>query len=170
MGDYAEKLTRNCEVLNIAPPIDMVAGAVSCTPFSMRLWDHATIIATTGAIVAGTCAITLTQDTDVTAAGDVIALAFTEVLTNEANVASSVLLPVVVASTDLLAVANAVYVIEVDADSMSDAVGAVTGNRFDVITVELSAPANNDLVGVTVILSQGRYTGAPASMKDAYID
>ncbi len=170
MGDYAEKLTRNCMVLSILPPIDMTAGAVTCPSFSMKGWDHATIIATTGAIVAGTCAITLTQDTDVTAAGDVIALAFTEVLTNEAASASSVLLPVAVASTDNLAVAGSVYVIEVDADSLSDAAGAVSGNSFDVVTVELSAPGNNDLASVVVVLSQGRYTGAPATMKDAYID
>ncbi len=170
MGDWSEKLTRNCTILNISPPIDMNAGAVSCTPFSMKDWDHAAIIATTGAIVAGTCAITLTQDTSVTPLGDVIALAFTEVLTNEATPASSVLLPVVVASTDNLAVANSVYAIEVDADDLSDAVGAVTGNRFDTITVELSAPGNNDLANVTVVLTKGRYTGAPALMKNAYID
>ncbi len=170
MGDWSEQLSRNAAVVLVVPPIDMVAGAVSGVPVSLKGWDHCTVIAHTGAVVAGTCAITLTQDTTVTAAGDVIALAFTSVYTNEAAPGSNTLLPVTVASTDNLAVAASTYVIEIDADDLSDAVGAATGNRFDVIRCELSAPGNNDLVSVEFILTKGRYTGPPATIKDATID
>ncbi len=171
MGDYAEQLVKNCMVVQAIVPVDMVAGALNSVGISLKHWDHMTIVAQTGAIAGGTCAITLAQDTSVAwTSGDTIALGFTTVYTNEAAVASSVLLPVTVVSTDNLAVANAMYVIEVDADSLSQAMGAVSGLPFDCVRIQLSAPAANDLVAVACILSKGRYTGAPASMKDVFLD
>lgn len=171
MGDYAEKMTRNCAIVQAIVPVDMVAGALNSVGMSMKHWDHCTIIAQTGAIAVGDVTITLAQDTSVAwTSTDAIPLPFTEVLTNEAAPASSTLLPVAVVSTDLLAVANSIYVIEVDADSLSDAAGAVTGNSFDCIRVQLGVSAGADLCSVVCVFSQGRYTGAPATIKDVYLD
>lgn len=171
MGDYAEQLVKNCMVIRAIAPVDMNAGALNSVGISLKGWDHITIIAQTGLIPGGTCAITLTQDVSVAwTSTDAIALGFTTVYTNEAAPGSSVLLPVTVVNTDNLAVPDAIYVIEVDADSLSQAMGVATGLPFDCVRIELSGPGTNDLVSVLCILSKGRYTGAPASMKDVFLD
>lgn len=170
MGDYAEQLTRNGMICNVVPPIDLTIGAQSGRPVSLKGWDHLTVIAHCGAIVAGTSALTLTQDVAIAPTADVLALGFTAVYTNEAAPTVSTLLPVVVVNTEAMATTNAVYVIEVDADSLTDVLGATTGLRYDCVRCELSGPGNNDLIQVTFVLTKGRYAGPPADMKDVYLD
>jgi len=161
-----EQLVKNCAIKQAFPPIDTTGAGQTGTPISMKGWDHCTIILSTGAWAAGTSAVTLTQDTSVTPTGDVKALAFTHYFTNVAAVGSNTMVDTTCASTfNIVATANADYVIEIDADTLD------ADNDFDCLRVLTATPgANADLLSGVYILSKGRYVGASASIKDATID
>ena len=169
MGDYAEELSKNAAIVQAIGPIDITAGA-NGTPICMKHWDHCTVSIQTGVWTGGNCAISLTQDSSVTPTGDVIALPFTSYKTNDAAPGSNTLVDTVCASTFNVDTAASTYVIEVDADSLSDALGAATGNPFDCLRVVAGNPQQADFISIEYILTQGRYTGATATIKDATID
>lgn len=169
MGDYAEQLCKNAAIVQAIAPANLTAGA-NGTPISLKHWDHCTIIIQTGVWAGGNQAVTVTQDVGVVPTADVIALGFTHYFTNDAAVGSNTLVDTVCASTFNLDTANATYVIEIDADSLSDAMGAATGLPYDCIRVVLAAVGQNDFGSVEYILTKGRYVGATATIKDATID
>lgn len=165
MGDYAEQLVKNAAVVWSIAPANYTGAAATGVAISMKHWDHATVIFTTGAWAGGTAAVTLTQDTSVTPTASVKALAFTHYYTNDAATGSNTLVDTTCASTFNLDTANAMYVIEIDADSLDAA------NNFDTFIVQVASPgANNDYYSACVILTKGRYVGASGTIKDATID
>ena len=171
MGDYAEQMVKNAAIVQLLQPVSL-NGLTNGTPISLKGWDHCTIVINTGAIAVGTAAVTLTQDTSVTATGSVKALAFTTYYTNSGvdagtlgAVGVSTLFPVVQATTALtLDTANATYVIEVDADTLDVTLG------FDTLRPIWSNPGGADLAQVTAILTKGRFVGAAQTIKDVTID
>jgi len=112
-----------------------------------------TIIIHTGAWAGGTAAVTLSQALNV-AGGTPLALNMDWMWTG--TVASGLLTQTAVAAdTFNLAVANTLYVIEVDASDLTVATG------YDCVSVLVATPgANIDLYSIDYILHEPRYSQA----------
>lgn len=165
MMDF-KKLAMNFRFVNLVEFKNWTGAASTGDSFSMMGYQHATIIIVTGAWAAGTAAVTLTQDTSVTATGSVKALAFTEMWTGCVLATDAVLTrTAVAANTFNLAAANTMYVIEVDAETLD----RNTATKFDCVTLNVATPgANADIYGAIALLGQQRYvnSGAPNPLTD----
>ncbi len=142
-------------------------GAASTSDIvSLKNYNHLTILIQTGAWAGGTAAVTLSQCTDVAAAG-AKALAFDVMFTNATAVTSDALVKTTVTSnTFALDTANALYIIEVDATTLDLA------NNFDCVRLDVASPSSNaDIYGAVFILGNvARYGGNYATNPSAIID
>ena len=155
-------LSRNQEVFVAAPA--NYTGAVGTTEYvSLKDYRRATIKIQTGAWAAGTAAVTLNEATAVAATG-AQALEFEYMYTNAAAVTAPTLVKTAVTSdTFNLSVANALYLIEIDASELSAG--------FDCLSVAIASPgANADFYSVSITLSDPRYVDAPARLPVGTVD
>jgi len=136
-----------------APPQSYINAAMTAKYVSMKYYGHVTFLIQTGAWAAGTPAVSINETTDVTnSLADAQALAFTSYWTDAA--ATGTLVETACVSTFNIAnQANVLYVIEVDARSLSAG--------FDCLTLVIATPgANADFYSVLYQLSMPRYIQA----------
>ena len=169
MAGYAEHLSSNAALVAAIPPAQYgwAAGATGVA-ISVKDWDHITVIIETGAGAFGAIpnpeAVTLTQDVSVTPTAAVKALPFTKYFTNEANVANPALVEIACTSGFALLAANAIYAIEVDADTLD------ADNRFTSMRLQISDAQKFEMYGAKYILTKGRFVGPVGDMHNARID
>lgn len=143
-------IAEQAHIVNALPPID-VTGGKTADVFSMANYKHATIIVAIGVSAAAFTKI-LVNEVDNFAGDNPVAIPYA--LYAEETVAGDTL-----AAKEAVAAAGKTpsandtifYVIEVDADELSD------GKGF--IEVELTNGANSVIASVLVILSGARYGG-----------
>lgn len=152
MPDNALFVERN-KIIGAAPPQNYTGTAMTAFYVSMKHYGRMTIVIQTGAWAAGTAAVSLLQATSVAAAG-AKALNLDWMWTG--TTASGLLTQTaVVADTFNLAVANSLYVIEIDASDLD------ASNDFDCVTLVVATPgANADFYNVTYILHEPRFAQA----------
>jgi len=155
---------QNTQRVLIAPPNNYTGATCPNVELSMKLYDKAQIVIMTGPWAAGTAAVTLEQGTDI-AFGTNKALGFTLMWTNSALVASPQLVATAVAANtfDVANVANATYIIEVDADSLDQ------DNGYDCIRLAIASPgAHADYYVAYADLYTARYAAGvmPSSVID----
>jgi hypothetical protein len=148
------RLATKAVIAQTVPPANYTGAASTDVYVSTRNGPHVTFIIQTGAWAGGTAAVTLLQATTV-GAGSAKALAFDTMYTNATDTTTSLLVSTaVVSNTFNLSVANATYVVEVDASSLDAA------NNFDCVTLHVATPgSNNDYYGVVAVLAPDRYIG-----------
>lgn len=149
------------EVANV--PKDITGAAQVGDYVSLKDYSHLTIVILQGAWAGGTPAVTLTQATDVAAAGEK-ALSFTKRWTKVGLTGTTFVETAVASDTfNLPATANTINVLEVEASSLD-----VT-NGFDCVALQIATPgANADLLAALYILSGARYP--QAIIPDAKVD
>lgn len=155
------QLIETCKIIGAADPKNFTGATFAGKYISLKNYNHVTVVIHTGAWAAGTAAVTLAQATDVAATGTK-ALAFSYQWTGTA--ASALLTKTAVtANTFDLAVANTMYVIEVDAETLD------IGSGFDCFSVLVASPgANADFYNIDYILSEPRF--AQAALPSAILD
>lgn len=157
------RLVHNAAIEVAAVPIDTTGAAVTGDYFSLKNFNHLTLIISQGAWAGGTPAVTLKQATDVAGTSEK-ALSFTKRWTKVALTGTTFTETTVSSDTfNLPATANTINVLEIDA-SMLD-----VDNGFDCVRLNIASPgANADLICVVAILSQPRY---PQNLvQDAKVD
>jgi len=155
---------QNSQRVLIAPPANYTGAVCPSVELSMKLYDKVQFVIMTGAWAAGTAAVTLEQGTDI-AFGTNKALGFTLMWTNNAAVASPQLVATAVVGNtfNVANVANATYIIEVDADTLDQDGG------FDCVRLAIASPgANADFYCAYADLYTARYAAAvmPSSVID----
>lgn len=144
-------IAEELHVINILPP-QSIAGAVTSDVFSLKNYQHATIIVTAGSTNADGGNITIeecddfgpTNDTAIdfyyyaeeTAAGDTLG----------ARTKAAAATGIDVSGND-----NITYVIEIDASELSDG--------YPCLYLKWSAPGGATLVSAVAVLSGARYAG-----------
>lgn len=153
------RLVEQAKLIWAGEPKNYTGAAMTAKYVSLKGYNHITIMIQTGAWAAGTAAVTVNEATSI-AAGGVQALTFTSYWHDETL--SGTLVKATVASTFNLDTALKLYVIEIDAASLSAG--------YDCLTLAVASPgANNDFYGVTYILSEPRYaqaTPVPSAVLD----
>lgn len=150
----SSKFIENNKIINALPPVSHASGFNGSSDIiSMKNYQHATIIITTGASSTSDSVLTVNAATDV-AGGTNAAIAFQyrkNILTADAF---SALANATVSGVAMTASkANSVYVIELDAAELLAA-----GQAYDCFYLTATADTSNaQLVAVTVILSQPKY-------------
>jgi len=147
-------LAEQGHVVNILPPVD-VSGGKKSQAFSMKNWQHASIIFPVGVSAAAVTSVTVKAGTAAAAVGaDVangVAIAYRlyrqetasgDVLSVGENLASTGL-------TDMSANDGIFYVIELDASELPD------GKPY--VQVVIANGANSVIAGLIAVLSGGRY-------------
>ena len=155
---------QNTQRVLIAPPANYTGAVCPSVELSMKLYDKVQFVIMTGAWAAGTAAVTLEQGTNI-AFGASKALGFTLMWTNNAAVASPQLVATAVVGNtfNVANVANATYIIEVDADTLDQDGG------FDCVRLAIASPgANADFYCAYADLYTARYAAAvmPSSVID----
>lgn len=157
------RLATRANLVQLIPPANYTGAASTDVYISTKNTPHVTIVIQTGAWAGGTAAVTLLQATAVAGTSSK-ALAFDTMYTNSGDTTKDTLVSTAVTSNTFnLSVANATYVIEVDAASLD------TANSFDCLAVHVATPgANNDYYNALAILMQARYSGSspPNSLAD----
>lgn len=157
-------LLEHAQIVEALEVKDYNASAGTGDIVSLKNYKHLTIVIQTGAWAAGTAAVTVKQDTAVTATGSIKALSFATMY-SKLNTAGVWTKNTVTSNTFNLSAANTLYVIEIEADTLD------VDNAFDCVRLDVGTPgANADLYGAQYILSQPRYPAAAASMLSAIID
>ena len=146
-----------------AVPIDTISAAVSGDWYTLKLYDHITIIIAQGAWAGGTPAVVLKQATDVSGSGSK-ALAFAKRWTQVAISGTGYTETAVTSDTfNLPNTANSINLLEIDSVDLDQAGG------FDCLRVEIASPgANADLIAIFAVLSKPRF--AQATMSDGKVD
>jgi len=141
------------KIIGAAAPANYTGAAFAGRYVSMKNYQRITIVIHTGAWAAGTAAVTLSEALNV-AGGTPVALNMDWMYTG--TVASGALTrTAVVADTFNLAVADSLYVIDVDASELN------IGGGYDCISVLIAQPgANNDFYNVDYFLHDARYAEA----------
>lgn len=139
-------------VINVIPPVDGNAGApVTAQGFSMRGYNHATIIVQLGVTAAAPTSIILKAAP--TLAGSQTAIGFRAAAQTGSGASQDVLGALTAyASTGITAVTSnskTFYVIEIDASELPD------GSPW--LFLALTNPASSVLCSAVAILSHGRY-------------
>ena len=135
-------------VVNILPPIDLNGGVVNSDVFSMRNYNHASIIISQG-VIAGASTVTL-EECDDFVPTNTTAIAFAAYKEETAD--GDTLGPrVAVPATGLVMTTNnnTFYVIEVDGQELSDGRPA--------LRLVFSDPAAGAIVGAVAVLSRARF-------------
>lgn len=158
-----KNLVENAAIEIGAVPIDTTGAAVTGDYVSMKGFDHLTIIISQGAWAGGTPAVTLKQATAV-AGTSAKALGFSWRWTKVALTGTTYTKTAVTSDTfNLPSTANTINVIEIDAASLDSDGG------FDCVGVDIASPgANADLIAVTYILSEPRFS--QATIADPKVD
>ncbi len=146
-------------IVNLVPPIDGNAGApVAAQAFSMKGWDHVSIIIQLGVTAAAPTSIIVKSAA--TAAGSGTAMAFqyydqtlaqgpsNDVLSARKNALAAGI-------TSVTALDQTMYVIEMDSAELPD------GSPW--VQLVVACPANSILISAVAILSAGRHAfqGSP---------
>lgn len=141
------------KIIGAAAPQSYANTAFAGRYVSMKNYGRLTIVIHTGAWAAGTAAVTMSEALNV-AGLTPQALALTRMWTG--TVASGLLTETaVVANTFNLAVANTMYVIEVDASDLD------TADLYDCVSVLVASPgANADFYNIDYFLHEPRYAQA----------
>lgn len=135
-------------ILNILPPID-ITGGVTGDVFSMRRYQHATIIVQVGVSAGAFTKIIVNECTDFAAAGaNPIAHSIYKEETDSGDTLSA-RTAVAAAGTTPSANDNIFYVIELDHDELADG--------FEYVQLSLTCGVVAILASAVVILSGARY-------------
>lgn len=148
------RLATKAVLAPVIPPANYTGAASTDVYVSTKNGPHVTFVVQTGAWAGGTAAVTLLQATAVAGTASK-ALAFDTVYTNATDPTTSTLVSTaVVSNTFNLGVANALYVIEVDASSLD------VNNGFDCVAVHVATPGgNNDFYSAAAVAAPDRYVG-----------
>jgi len=161
----SSKFLENNKIINALPPKSHASGADGNSDFiSMKNYQHATFIVTTGASSTSNSVITMMADTEVGgSSASAIAFQYREnLLTADGFTALQDATTTGFAMT--ASKANSVYVIEVDAAELLAA-----GQAYDCIYLDLTANVSDaQVLGVTVILSNPKY--ASENLPSAIVD
>lgn len=157
-------------VVNLLPPASITGGTGTVSPgFSMKNYKHASIIILLGAEATQLSGNLLVQLLP-TATGTGIDIPFdyyygvsgTDVLSAIQNAPAA---GFVLSSTN--APANGIIVIEIDANELESAIGALAGTALagtlgedSYVSVNIPSAAAANLAAVCVVLSGARYSGA----------
>lgn len=147
-------------IVNVIPPVDGNAGApVSAQGFSMKGYDHASIIVQIGVTTAAPTSIILVSST-AASAGTTTQLAFRYYSQTVAGKSQDVVTgPLVAVPATGIASPSAAdgifYVIELDAEELPD------GQPY--LQLQITCAASSFLVSAVAVLSAGRqqYQGSP---------
>ena len=143
------------------PPADHKGGAPPTPYVSMKGYNSLMFVIQTGAS-DGFPAVVVNEATDVAGTG-AQQLGFYEYWTNEANIASANMVRTVCASTFNLNTANALYVVEIIADTLT------LNSGFDCISMTIGPSGKFGLFFAVVLIgNQVRYQGEDAI--DAFVD
>ncbi len=143
-------LVERLKVIWANAPANYTGAASTDKYVSLKKYGRILALILTGAWAAGTAAVTLLQATAVAGTG-AKALAFDTMWTDTAATGTLVK-TAVVSNTFNLAVANAAYVIDIDARTLDLA------NGFNSVAVDIASPgANADFYSVVYVLGDTRY-------------
>lgn len=153
-------VSENGHVVNLIPPVDGNAGApVTCTRFSMKNYNHASIIIQLG-VTAGTPTSILVAAYTLASGGTRTAIAFRSYSQTTAGASNDVLSgPTNNAATGITSVSandNIFYTIEIDSAEL-DAVTEAAGSESPYVQLEITMPASSNLVSAVAVLSGSRY-------------
>jgi len=146
-------------VVNLIPPVDGNAGApVTCQRFSMKGWDHVSIIVQLG-VTAGTPTSILLSAYTAVSGGTRTAIGFRYYSQTTAGTSNDVLsTPTVVAATGITTISgndNIFYTIELDSPELEAVVNG-GGSESPYLQLEVTMPSSSNLVSAVAILSAGR--------------
>ena len=143
-------LSQEAHIINILPP-QSIEGAVTSDVFSMKDASHATIIVTCGATDADAGNVTIEECDDFTPTNDT-AIAFKYAAeTTAAGDTLGALTAATTAGIDVSANDNITYVIEIDAEDLSEG--------FNNLILKWSAPGGATLVSAVAVLTGLSYQG-----------
>lgn len=147
-------LAEQCHIVNILPPQDVDTGKSSAV-FSLKNYQHATIIVQCGATNADAGNITIEECDDFTPTNDT-AIGFTYY--EETTAGGDTLSAKKTATTagiDVSANDNTTYVIEIDASELSDG--------YPNLILKWSDPGGATFGSAVAILSGARYAGSESA-------
>lgn len=150
----------NVKIVEAVAPVNTSGAAQTGNYVSLKGYAGCCIVIQTGAWAGGTSAVTINEATDVSATG-AQALAFGYMYTNDGATTTSALTKTAVTSNTFnLDTANAMYVIDVKASSLT------TTSGYDCISVALASPgSNNDYVSACYILYGSRFGDADGGIE-----
>jgi hypothetical protein len=144
-------LAECCHVVNILPP-QSINGAVTSDVFSLKNWDHASIIVTCGATDADAGNITIEECDDFTPTNDTaIDFRYYAETTAGGDTLGAKQTAEAATGIDVSGNDNITYVIEIDSAQLSDG--------YPNLILKWSAPGGVTLVSAVAILSRSRYAG-----------
>jgi len=141
-------LAEKGHVVNIIPPVDINAAAPTSDYFSLKNYDHASIVLTLG--VTGAASTVTLEESDDNAGSNTTAIAFSYYA--ETTAVGDTLGVRTAATTAGFATStndSITYVIEVDASQLTDG--------YPYLVLKLSDPSAATLVSAVAILSGARY-------------
>ena len=141
-------IAEECHVVNIYPP-ESISGAVTSEVFSMKDASHVTIIATCGATNADAGNITIEECDDFGPSNDT-AISF-DYYAEETASGDTLGSRTNAASIDVSANDGIMYVIEIDAEALTEG--------YPNLILKWSAPGGATLVSAVAILSGLSYQG-----------
>ncbi len=141
-------LAEQGHVVSIWPPSDIDSAARTSDYFSMANYSHASIVLTLG--VTGAASTITLEESDDNAGNDTTAIAFT-VYKEETALGDTLGDKVAVAAAGFATSTNdgIIYVIEVDADQLTDG--------YPYLVLKMSDPAVATFVSAVAVLSGARY-------------
>ncbi len=148
-------IAEELHVVNILPP-QSIAGAVTSDVFSLKNYQHATIIVQCGATNADAGFITIEECDDFTPTTDTaIAFSYYKEETAAGDTLSAKQAAVAATGIDVSANDNLTYVIEIDAAQLTEG--------YPGLYLKWSAPGGATLVSAVAILSGPRYAGSESA-------
>jgi len=148
MGAHGMVLAEEAHVVNALPPID-IDGGKTTDYFSLANYQHATIIIQMGVTgAASTVTVAESDDSSGSTTTDIAFASYSETTASGDTLGSRT----ATASTGLTTSANdnIFYVIEIDADELTDG--------YPWLAVSFSDPSAQTFASVCVILSGARYS------------
>jgi hypothetical protein len=145
MGGYGQLLAEEGHVVNALPPVD-INGAANSDIFALEKYEHATIVIQLG--VTGAASTVTVEECDTIVPANNTAIAFSYYA--EATDAGDTLAARAAATTAGFATStndNVMYVIEIDADQLSEG--------YPYLRVVFSDPGASTIASVVAILTGG---------------
>jgi hypothetical protein len=150
-------LAERAHVVNILPPQDVSAG-VSSDVFSLKNYSHATIIVQAGATNADAGNVTIEECDDVVPTNDTaIGFSFYAETTAAGDTLGARTATVAATGIDVSANDNIFYVIEIDAEELSEG--------YPNLYLKWSACGGATLGSAVAILSGPRYAPGPTAIE-----
>lgn len=147
-------IAEQCHVVNILPPIDVdtASGLAHSEIFSMKNYQHATIIVQCGVTDADGGNITVEECDDFTPANDTaIDFYYYAETTALGDTLGARTLAEAATGIDVSANDNIMYVIEIDASELTDG--------YPNLCLKWSNPGGSTIASAVAILSGARYAG-----------